>query len=257
MRSFEREIAVEDLRFRYEGQTEDALSGVTLTVPRGASVGFVGSSGAGKTTVVDVLLGLLTPTGGRVAVDGVDIQTCLPAWQRKIGYIPQTIFLTDDTVRNNVAFGLDPGDISDAAVWAALDAAQLRELVESFPEGLSAMVGERGVRLSGGQRQRIGIARALYHRPDVLVMDEATSALDTQTERQFVEALDALQGEHTVVVIAHRLSTVRHCDTLFLMDRGRVVAQGTYDELMLTSPAFRAMAGETAAVAGQLEPVAG
>jgi ABC-type multidrug transport system fused ATPase/permease subunit len=244
--SFEREIAVENLSFRYEGQAEDALADVTLTVPRNASVGFVGPSGAGKTTVVDVLLGLLTPTGGRVAVDGTDIQTCLPAWQRRIGYIPQTIFLTDDTVRNNVAFGIDPEDISDDQVWAAVDAAQLRDLVESLPAGLDTAVGERGVRLSGGQRQRIGIARALYNRPDVLVMDEATSALDTQTERQFVEALNALQGEHTVVVIAHRLSTVRHCDTLFLMERGRVTASGTYDELLETSALFRAMAGEAA-----------
>ncbi len=228
----------------------DALADVSLTIPRFASVGFVGPSGAGKTTIVDVLLGLLTPTGGRVTVDGTDIQTCLPRWQRQIGYIPQTIFLTDDTVRRNVAFGMEDAEIDDAAVWSAIDAAQLRELVESLPEGLDSHVGERGVRLSGGQRQRIGIARALYHRPAVLVMDEATSALDTQTERQFVEALNALQGEHTVVVIAHRLSTVRHCDRLFLLERGRVAAEGTYDELLDTSATFRAMAGEP------VEPVA-
>ncbi len=246
---FQREIAVEGLSFRYEGQAEDALAGVTLRIPKNASVGFVGPSGAGKTTIVDVLLGLLTPTEGRIAVDGVDIQTGLPAWQRKIGYIPQSIFLTDDTVRNNVAFGMEPAEVVDAQVWAALEAAQLRELVESLPEGLDAHVGERGVRLSGGQRQRIGIARALYHGPEVLVMDEATSALDTQTERHFVEALEALQGDHTVVVIAHRLSTVRDCDTLFLMERGRVSASGTYEELIGSSPTFRAMAGVTEAEA--------
>ncbi len=244
---FRHAIAAEDLSFRYEGQTEDALASVTLRIPKNASVGFVGPSGAGKTTIVDVLLGLLTPTEGHIAVDGVDIQMGLPAWQRKIGYIPQTIFLTDDSVRNNVAFGMEQGDISDDQVWAALEAAQLRPLIESMPDGLDTHVGERGVRLSGGQRQRIGIARALYHRPEVLVMDEATSALDTQTERQFVEALRDLQGEHTVIVIAHRLSTVRDCDTLFLMERGRVTAEGTYDELLATSATFRAMAGEDAA----------
>lgn len=241
---FEREIAIENLSFRYEGQAEEALTGVTLKIPRGASVGFVGPSGAGKTTVVDVILGLLTPTAGRVTVDGVDIQTCLPHWQRQIGYIPQSIFLTDDTLRRNIAFGMRDDDIVDDQVWAALDAAQLRPFVESLPQGLDTPVGERGVRLSGGQRQRIGIARALYHRPAVLVMDEATSALDTQTERQFVEALDALQGEHTVIVIAHRLSTVRRCDRLFLLDKGRVAAEGTYDDLLETSATFRAMAGE-------------
>ena len=245
--AFERAIAVDDLSFRYEGQAEDALTGVTLTIPKNTSVGFVGPSGAGKTTIVDVLLGLLTPTDGRVTVDGTDIQTCLPAWQSRIGYIPQTIFLTDDTIRNNVAFGMNADEISDEQVWAAIDAAQLRELVESLPEGLDTAVGERGVRLSGGQRQRIGIARALYHRPDVLVMDEATSALDTQTERQFVEALNALQGEHTVVVIAHRLSIVRNCDALFLLERGRVTATGTYDALLASSATFRAMAGEPTA----------
>lgn len=242
--AFEHELAVEGLSFRYEGQAGDALADVELTIPKNASVGFVGPSGAGKTTLVDVLLGLLTPTAGRVTVDGVDIQTRLPAWQRRIGYIPQSIFLTDDTIRRNVAFGMDDAEIDDAAVRDALGAAQLLAFVEALPEGLDTHVGERGVRLSGGQRQRIGIARALYHRPAVLVMDEATSALDTQTERQFVEALEALHGEHTVVVIAHRLSTVRRCDRLFLLDGGRVAAEGTYDELLATNETFRAMAGE-------------
>ena len=244
--AFEREIRFDALSYQYPGQEGYALRDVTLAIPKGASVGFVGPSGAGKTTVVDVLLGLLEPTDGRVLVDGEDVLGRLAGWQRKIGYIPQSIYLTDDTVRNNVAFGMDDAEIDDGQVWAALEAAQLRETVEALPDGLDTMVGERGVRLSGGQRQRIGIARALYHRPEVLVMDEATSALDNQTERQFVEALERLQGEHTMIVIAHRLSTVRNCDTLFMLREGRLVAEGSYDRLMAASEEFREMAGEDA-----------
>ena len=245
--AFQHEIRFEGLTYQYPGQEGDALREVSLIIPKDAAVGFVGPSGAGKTTIVDVLLGLLEPSEGQVLVDGTDIQGALASWQRKIGYIPQSIYLTDDSVRGNVAFGMDADEIDDDQVWAALDAAQLRETVEALPEGLSSVVGERGVRLSGGQRQRIGIARALYHNPQVLVMDEATSALDNQTERQFVQALEELQGSHTVIVIAHRLSTVRNCDTLFMLSHGRLVAEGSYDELMATSDDFRRMAGETAA----------
>ena len=239
---FEDGIRFDGVSYRYPEQEGEALQDVTLEIPKGAAVGFVGPSGAGKTTVVDVLLGLLDPTEGRVLVDGQDVQGRMARWQRKIGYIPQSIYLTDDTVRANVAFGMDDDEIDDAQVWAALDAAQLREMVEGLPEGIDTKVGERGVRMSGGQRQRVGIARALYHNPEVLVMDEATSALDNQTERQFVEALESLQGSHTLVVIAHRLSTVRNCDQLFMLDRGRLVAQGSYDHLTATSAAFRRMA---------------
>lgn len=241
---FESEIRLESLDYQYPGQEGNALRDISLTIPKNAAVGFVGPSGAGKTTVVDVLLGLLDPTGGRILVDATDVHNRMSAWQRKIGYIPQQIYLTDDTVRRNVAFGRDDEEIDENDVWAALDAAQLRELVESLPDGLDTEVGEQGIRLSGGQRQRIGIARALYHRPEVLVMDEATSALDNRTEQQFVEALEQLQSDHTLVVIAHRLSTVRNCDTLFMLDQGRLVAEGSYDELMATSEAFRKMAGE-------------
>lgn len=253
---FERELRLEGVSYRYPGQDGEALRDVSLTVPKSASVGFVGPSGAGKTTVVDVILGLLDPTAGRVLVDDVDVQGHMGAWQRKIGYIPQQIYLTDDTVRRNVAFGRNDDEIDDGQVWMALEAAQLRDLVESLPDGLDTKVGERGVRLSGGQRQRIGIARALYHEPEVLVMDEATSALDNQTERQFVEALEGLQGDHTMVVIAHRLSTVRNCDRLFMLDEGRLVAEGTYDELMTTSDAFREMAGQEAPAVGASAAVA-
>ena len=241
---FRESLQIEGLGYRYPNAPTQSLEGVTLTIPKNASVGFVGSSGAGKTTIVDVVLGLLTPTEGRVLVDGVDIQDRLSAWQRKIGYIPQSIYLTDDSVRRNVAFGVEEDEIDDAAVWAALEAAQLRELVESMDGGLGAIVGERGVRLSGGQRQRIGIARALYHDPEVIVMDEATSALDNRTERNFVEALERLQGERTLLIIAHRLSTVRGCDTLFMLEDGHLVAQGSYDELVARSDAFREMTAE-------------
>lgn len=244
-----REIHLDGLSYRYPGAGEYALRDVSLTIPRYTSVGFVGPSGAGKTTVVDVILGLLTPTGGRVLVDGVNIQERLDHWQRQIGYIPQSIYLTDDTVRRNVAFGMQDDDIVDEAVWEALAAAQLTELVESFEEGLDTFVGERGIRLSGGQRQRIGIARALYHKPEVLVMDEATSALDNETERNIVEALGGLQGKHTMIVIAHRLSTVKDCDTLFMLDEGRLVAEGTYNHLLATSSDFRRMAGASAEMA--------
>ena len=247
--AFEHAIRLDELRYRYPGADEDALRGVSLTIPRFASVGFVGPSGAGKTTVVDVILGLLTPTEGRVLVDGADVQERLASWQRKIGYIPQHIYLTDDTIRRNVAFGQSDEEIDDADVWEALEAAQLADLVASFDEGLDVKVGERGVRLSGGQRQRIGIARALYHKPEVLVMDEATSALDNQTERHVVDALNRLQGSHTTIVIAHRLSTVRNCDTLFMLDDGELVASGTYDELLDHSDAFRRMAGRPDAMA--------
>ena len=244
---FEAALEIRDLRYRYPAAAEESLKGVSLTIPKNHSVAFVGPSGAGKTTIADVILGLLTPTEGGVYVDDVDAQTNLAAWQRKIGYIPQHIYLTDDSIRRNVAFGIDDDDISEADVWEALEAAQLRDLVETLPEGLDTFVGERGVRLSGGQRQRIGIARSLYHKPEVLVMDEATSALDNETERRIVEALENLQGEHTLIVIAHRLSTVRNCDTLFFLRDGQLEAAGSYDELLATNETFRQMAGDVSA----------
>ena len=239
---FEHDLRLENVSYSYPNSAESALVDVSLTIPKNASVGFVGPSGAGKTTIVDVILGLLEPSTGRILVDGVDIQDRVANWQRKIGYIPQTIYLTDDTIRKNVAFGLDDDEIDDQLVWEAIDAAQLRELVDSLPDGLDTIVGERGVRLSGGQRQRVGIARALYHKPQVLVMDEATSALDNQTERHIVDALDNIRGSRTMIMIAHRLSTVQNCDTLYYLDEGRLKAQGTYEELLATTPEFAAMA---------------
>jgi len=219
-------LTLEDVHFRYEGAETSAVRGITLTIPRGATAGFIGGSGAGKSTLIDLILGLLTPTGGAIKVDGIDIQSRLRNWQDQIGYVQQSIFLTDDTLRRNIAFGIAADQVDDAAVRRAVRQAQLEEFIAELPQGLETMVGERGIRLSGGQRQRIGIARALYHDPPVLVLDEATSSLDTVTERGIMDAVRAFQGHKTVIIVAHRLSTVEHCDLLFRLDRGRVVQQG-------------------------------
>jgi len=220
-------VRMEDVSFSYPAAGRPALCGVTVSVPRGSSVGFIGATGAGKSTLVDTLLGLLTPDTGRVTVDGTNVQDNLRGWQDQIGYVPQSIFLTDDTLRRNVAFGVPDAEIDDEAVRRAVKAAQVERAVNEFPDGLATVVGERGVRLSGGQRQRIGIARALYHDPAVLVLDEATSSLDTETERGVMDTVRALQGDKTLIVVAHRLSTVARCDRLFRLEDGRVVEEGT------------------------------
>ncbi len=228
--------------YRYPGTESFALCGVDLEIEKGSSVAFVGPTGAGKTTVVDVLLGLLRPERGSVKVDGVNIQTNLRGWQDNIGYIPQEIYLTDDTIRHNVALGLQSEHVNDENLWQALHAAQLVEFIEALPDGVETIVGERGLRISGGQKQRIGIARALYHNPDVLVMDEPTSSLDMTTERRVVTAINALKGERTVILIAHRIATVRKCDRLFFVKDGHLDASGSYKELLEAHPEFRAMA---------------
>jgi ABC-type multidrug transport system fused ATPase/permease subunit len=199
-----------------------ALSNLSFTIERGSAVGIVGPSGSGKTTAVDVLLGLLRPTDGRVVVDGSDIASNLAAWQQQIGYVPQFIYLLDDTIKRNIAFGLPDEAISADALNAAIDASQLRELVNELPDGVETNIGERGVRLSGGQRQRLGIARALYHAPSVLVMDEATSSLDSDTEAEVVTAIGRLKGSRTIITIAHRLSTVRSCDVILELRQGHI-----------------------------------
>jgi ABC-type multidrug transport system fused ATPase/permease subunit len=229
---FAHDLVISDLSFKYETAPTNALSNVSLQVKRGEAVGLVGPSGSGKSTLVDVLLGLLAPASGAVLVDGIDVQDRIRWWQDQIGYVPQSIFLTDDTLRRNVAFGLPKSAIDDAAVDAAIRAAQLEEFVKTLPLGLETVVGERGVRLSGGQRQRIGIARALYHNPDVLVLDEATSSLDTETEHGVMQAVQALQGNKTVIIVAHRLSTVEYCDRLYRLESSRIVDEGTFDEVM-------------------------
>jgi len=224
-------IDVSNLSFRYANTTRDVLDDVSIHVLRGEAVGLIGSSGSGKSTLVDILLGLLEPTAGRVLIDGGDIRENLRGWQDQIGYVPQSIFLTDDTLRRNVAFGLPKDQIDDNAVKSAIRSAQLEDFVASLPEGMETIVGERGVRLSGGQRQRIGIARALYNSPDVLVLDEATSSLDTETEHGVMQAVQALQGEKTVIIVAHRLSTVEYCDRLYRLENARIVDEGTFSEV--------------------------
>lgn len=221
-RPFTRSIALERVSFRYENADRDALREVSLVIQKGDTIGFIGPSGAGKSTLVDVVLGLLKPTRGRILIDGQDIADNLRSWQNQIGYVQQTVYLTDDTLRRNIAFGLRDKDIDDEAVRQALAAAQLATFVETLPDGVETEVGERGVRLSGGQRQRIAIARALYHNPRVLVLDEATSALDTETEREVMTAVDSLHGEKTILIIAHRLSTLSSCDHVYRIVDGHL-----------------------------------
>jgi ABC-type multidrug transport system fused ATPase/permease subunit len=229
---FDAAIELRGVSFRYANCPVDACHEISLRIPRGAAVGLIGESGAGKSTLVDVILGLLAPTGGAVLVDGVDIATNLRGWQNIVGYVPQTIYLSDDSIRSNVAFGEPADAIDDEAVAAALRAARLNELVAGLKDGVHTFVGERGVRLSGGQRQRIGIARALYRNPEVLVLDEATSALDTATEQGIMEAVNALHGEKTLIIVAHRLSTVAECDTLYKLEKGRLVRSGSFAEVV-------------------------
>ena len=226
-----KQIEVSNLTFGYEGTEREALGGVSLKVMRGEAVGLIGSSGSGKSTLVDILLGLLEPTSGNVLVDGHNIQENLREWQDQIGYVPQSIFLTDDTLRLNIAFGLPKEKIDDDAVKSAIRLAQLEEFVASLPDGVETLVGERGVRLSGGQRQRIGIARALYNNPDILVLDEATSSLDTETEHGVMQAVQALRGDKTVIIVAHRLSTVEYCDRLYRLENAQIVDEGTFSEV--------------------------
>ncbi len=219
--SLEKEIRVEDLTFSYPDAEEPVLSHVNVTIPKNKSVAFIGPSGAGKTTMVDLILGVLKPQEGKITVDGRNISESYRGWHDKIGYIPQTIYMLDDTIRNNIAFGKRE-DVRDEDIWEALRQAQLDEFVSSLEDGLDTMIGEAGVRLSGGQRQRIGIARALYRKPEVLVLDEATSALDTETEAAVMEAIDGLQGTLTMLIIAHRLSTIKNCDMVYHVENGGV-----------------------------------
>lgn len=219
----QKEICVQDVSYHYPDTEEWVLKDVNFTIKKGTTVAFIGSTGSGKTTMVDIILGLLTPVKGAVMADEINIHEQPKTFHAQVGYIPQTIYLSDDTIRNNIAFGVQEGQIDEDAVNAALEKAQLRDFVESLPHGLETIVGDRGVRLSGGQRQRIGIARALYHDPEILVLDEATSALDNETEAAVMEAIEHLQGMKTMIIIAHRLTTIRNVDVIYEVGDGEVV----------------------------------
>jgi ATP-binding cassette, subfamily B, bacterial PglK len=234
------DIELAGISYRYPGAENNSLSGISITVAKGASVAFVGTTGAGKSTVVDLILGLLEPSAGCIRVGDQLLQgENLKAWQRNIGYVPQTIYLADASIAENIAFGIPSHEIDMQAVEKAAKAAHLHDfIISELPDGYQTSTGERGVRLSGGQRQRIGIARALYHDPEVVVFDEATSALDNATEALVMQAINELRGGKTVILIAHRLSTVERCDTIFMLEHGKLCASGTYDELMLSSSAF-------------------
>ncbi len=231
-------IELSDVRFRYEDTDHDVLHGVSLCIEPGDDVGIVGTSAAGKSTLLDVLLGLLDPQSGQVTVGGRPLATCRTDWQLSIGYVPQEIVLIDDTIRANVAFGIDADTIDESQLEEALRLAQLDEFVRSLPAATETTVGELGVRLSGGQRQRLGLARALYHRPEVLVLDEATSALDSDTEARIVDTIASLRGSLTIITVAHRLSTLKHCDRIYFLRHGQVVAEGSFDDLQAQEPEF-------------------
>lgn len=237
-------LELRDLSFSYPGAEAPSLSGLSLTIPARTTIGIVGGTGAGKTTLIDLVLGLLRPDSGEILVDGqVVSDQRVRSWQKSLGYVPQAIFLSDDTVAANIAFGIDKEHIDDAAVERAAKIANLHDFVtEELPQSYDTMVGERGVRLSGGQRQRIGIARALYHNPEVLILDEATSALDNLTEKAVMEAVHNLGRAKTIIMIAHRLTTVKNCDIIYLLKRGKVEAQGTYDQLIAENASFRKLA---------------
>ena len=213
--SFKDTIKLNDITFAYPNTDKNIFTHADMTVPIGASVGVVGASGAGKSTIVDIMLGLLEVKTGEILCDGIDAIEHYPEWLSHIGYIPQTIYMLDDSIRRNIAFGVDDSDIEDDRVWAVLKEAQMMDFVKDLPDGLDAQIGERGVRISGGQRQRLGIARALYHNPQILIFDEATSALDNDTETAIMDAIDSLHGQKTMVIIAHRLRTIENCDIIY------------------------------------------
>lgn len=231
-------FVVDDLAFRYPTRSEDALRGISVEANFGEALGIVGSTGSGKSTFVDLLLGLLDPVSGSISIDGRPMSENLRAWRSQIGFVPQDIFLVDNTLEANITFGETDEIIADDQIAEAVRLAQLSDVVAELPEGLNTMLGERGVRLSGGQRQRVGLARALYRQPAVLILDEATSALDNETERKISDALRSLHGQLTTVVIAHRLSTVRSCDRILYLDDGKISGIGTFEELDRTNEGF-------------------
>ncbi len=240
--TFNEIIKLERVSYRYPGTDELVLKNIQMRIHKGESVALVGHTGSGKTTLVDLILGLLSPTQGQITVDGLDISSNMSGWQQNIGYVPQFIYLIDDTIKRNIAFGISENQIDEKRLWWALGIAQLVEFVKDLPRQLDTIVGEVGVRLSGGQRQRIGIARAIYNNPELLVLDEATSSLDRETEEAFSSAVERLKGQKTFIIIAHRISTVKYSDCIYLIDRGIISAQGSYEELIEKNVKFQRLA---------------
>ena len=220
---FKNNFQIKNLSYSYPNADSKALNSISLRINKGDFIGFVGESGSGKSTLIDIILGVLPPTSGSLYLDGVDISENLRGWQNQIGYVPQEIFLIDDTLRRNIAFGLNDNDINHTSIQKAISLAQLENFINDLPEGLNTIVGERGVRISGGQRQRIGIARALYHKPEVLVLDEATSNLDIKTEADLMDAIFALHGQKTIITVAHRLKTLDKCDNIYTLRNGKII----------------------------------
>jgi ABC-type multidrug transport system fused ATPase/permease subunit len=241
---FNNTIHLENIVFQYPNTGQDIIKNQSIAIAANTSIAMVGYTGCGKTTFVDIILGLLEPQGGKIIVDNTEIiRSNKKSWQRNLGYVPQSIYLTDDTIRHNIAFGIEPDKINDNAVIRAAKLANIHDFITTeLEKGYETFVGERGIRLSGGQRQRIGIARAVYHDPSVLILDEATSALDSLTENAIIDAINNLSHKKTIIMIAHRITTVKACDIIYLMDRGIIVDQGHYDELYERNSVFKKMA---------------
>ena len=229
---FQKEINIINLSFSYPTRKEFLLSKISLTIKKGDFVGVIGETGSGKSTLINLLTGLLKPTEGKVEVDELNINENLKGWHKKIGYVPQSVYLTDDTIRKNIAFGLLEDNIDNNLVQQAVEKASLSQFLDSLPNGLETIVGEKGIRLSGGQQQRIGIARALYRDPEILILDEATSSLDQSTEKAIVESISFLKRKKTLIIITHRLSTVKNCDKIFCVDKGKIIKQGLPEEIL-------------------------
>ena len=222
-KNFEKELTLSHITFLYESRNLKVIDDLNMTIKRGTSVAFIGGSGAGKTTLADIVLSLLKPQGGQILLDGIEVEKLGSRWNQIVGYVPQTIYMTDASIRRNIAFGIDEDEIDDERVWSALEMAQMKEFVMNLPEKLDTLVGEWGLQFSGGQRQRIAIARALYGNPDILILDEATAALDTETETAVMEAIDALQGIKTLIIVAHRLTTIKNCDKIYEIKDGKAI----------------------------------
>ena len=220
---FSKEITLKDISYTYEGSDNKVLNNVNAIIPKGSFVGIIGSSGAGKSTLMDVLLGMISPDVGSITIDGIDIENNIHGWQKNIGYVSQTVYLTDSTIKSNIAFGINESSIDNHLMRNAIKSAQLEDFVDSLPDGIETLVGERGVKLSGGQRQRIGIARALYNNPEVLVLDEASSALDIDTEGRFLKTIKSLSGYKTIVFVTHRESVMKFCDQVYIQKNQKLI----------------------------------